>query len=129
MISNRDGSHEADGSTAFGSTEAPVAEALTAEEPVSPECTPRELNGWYSVGFALNGFFAIQNFLPLLAQSCALVVSGFPGICQNVITDAARISLIFPPTKDHANVTSMYFLADFPGLECDVSQGVLSFCT
>lgn len=37
-------------------------------------CKPRELWGWYASGVALNTYFAINNFLPLLAQSCALVV-------------------------------------------------------
>lgn len=90
-------------------------------EDSTPPTSQRELQGWYCAAFALTGFFLINNFLPLLAQSCALVVSGFPSVCGNIIRDPVRIAVVFPPVAGHGNVTSMYYLAGFPGLECDVS--------
>ena len=92
---------------------------LTVSTDNIPECSPRERIGWLSIGFTLNAYFAINNFIPLLAQSCALVASGFPGVCQNIITNPARIADVFPARAGHPNVTSMFYVAGFPGLECD----------
>jgi hypothetical protein len=84
-------------------------------------CTPVETRAWYTVGFAVQAYssVAISGFLPLLAQSAALVAAGFPGICQNIISDPARIAQIFHPVAGKTNVTSMYYIANFPGVECD----------
>ena len=85
----------------------------------TPEVSANELRGWYSAWFALTGYFMIFNFAPLLAQSCALVASGYPGVCGNIIHDPIKINDIFHPSPSRDNVTSMYYLKGFVGLECD----------
>jgi hypothetical protein len=58
----------------------------------------------------------IGGFLPLLLQSTALAKAHYPDICANVIRNATLIAATFPLSP---NITSIYYLANFPGLPCD----------
>lgn len=104
----------------LGVDELPAPAADPSDVPEStPDTSANELRGWYSAWFALTGYFMIFNFAPLLAQSCALVASGYPGVCGNIIHDPGRINAVFHPSPSRDNVTSMYYLAGFVGLECE----------
>lgn len=83
-----------------------------------------EVRAWYTIDWANSVFntLGVSGFLPLLIQSAGLESANFPSVCPNIIRNATAIFNVFPPVPGRANVTSMYYLANFHGLACDTSD-------
>jgi len=76
-------------------------ETEAISDTTQPIATRRELLGWYLFSFASEPISAaaISGFFPLLVQEAALLASGFPGVCPNIVP--TRISsLVFPGQRN-----------------------------